>query len=173
MKNLLVLGLLLISSNVFASKFADIKTLSNSKLESARIEITALEFTSFADLKKVTVIKAKGATPQLQREATMAQAMHQLCRFFDDGVAVGIETKNEAGSLAAMNTFASFSDLNPGDQEYETLLKAIKTANAEPGVEVYSGDASGNNTAGTVLGFYDTKTNEIAVFTNTNCGSDN
>lgn len=173
MKNLLVLGLLLISSNVFASKFADIKTLSNSKLEAVRKEITALEIVTHTDFKKVTVLKAKGATPQLQREATMAQAMHQLCRFFDDGVAVGIDPKNEAGSLAAMNTFASFSELNPEDTDYETLLKAIKTANAEPGVELYSGDASGNNTAGTVLGFYDTKTNEIAVFASTNCGSDN
>jgi hypothetical protein len=41
------------------------------------------------------------------------------------------------------------------------------------GVEVYNGSASGNNTGGTVLGFYDTINNELAVFANTNCGSDN
>lgn len=171
MKQIIILGLLLTSSNVFASKFADIKEMSNPRLESARQEIESLEFSPFASLKKVTVLKAKGSTPQLQREATVAQAMHGLCRFFDDGVAVGIDTKDEAGSLAAMEVFADQMEHDSSD--YQKLLKAIKTVNAESGVELYSGDASGNNTYGTVLGFYDTKTNEIAVFANTNCGSDN
>lgn len=172
MKNLLILGMLLTSSNVFASKFADLKSLSNNNLETARTEIKNLEIVTHADFKKVSVLKAKGDTPQKQREATIAQAMHTLCPFFDDGVALGINTKDEKGNLSALTDFTDSLQISQDDPNYIKLLATVKKVNAESGVEVYSGSTSGNNTYGTVFGFYDTKNNELAVFANTNCGRD-
>lgn len=64
------------------------------------------------------------------------------------------------------------SNIQDGDAEFNLLQKNVSIFNRESGVEVYSGAAGGNNTAGTVLGIYDTNTNEIAVFASTNCGSD-
>lgn len=172
MKNLLILGMLLTSSNVFASKFADLKSLSNSKLEAARAEMVALQIVTHSDFKKVVVLKAKGTTIQKQREATVAQAIHTLCPYFDDGVAIGVNTKDEQGTLAAVTDFTDSLQITPGDSDYDKLFTVVKTVNSESIIEVYSGSTSGNNTYGTVLGFYDTKNNELAVFANTNCGRD-
>lgn len=164
--------MLLTSSNVFASKFDDLKSLSNKKLEAARTEVVALEIVTHSDFKKVAVLKAKGTTVQKQREATVAQLMHTLCPYFDDGVAIGINTKDEPGTLAAVADFTDSMQISPGDSDYDKLFTVVKTVNSESNIEVYSGSTSGNNTYGTVLGFYDTKNNELAVFANTNCGSD-
>lgn len=173
MKSLLLLGILFISSNVLASQLGDLQSLSNKKLEAARLELIKLEIISHADLKKVLVLKAKGNTLQKQREATMGQAAHTLCRFFDDGVALGLNTKDEAGTKTAIFDFTDPLQMSDNDIDYLNFVSATKKINAESGVEVYSGSASGNNTYGTVIGFYDVKNNELAVFANTNCGSDN
>lgn len=164
--------MLLTSSNVFASKFVELKSLSNSKLEVARTQMVALEIITHSDFKKVAVLKAKGTTAQKQREATVAQAMHTLCPYFDDGVAVGINTKDEQGTLAAVADFTESMQIYTGDSDYDKLFTVVKTVNSESSIEVYSGSTSGNNTYGTVLGFYDTTTNELAVFANSNCGRD-
>lgn len=173
MKKSLLLGLLFLSSNVFASQFGNIQSLSNSKLEAARSEMANLELITHSDFKKVVVLKAKGKTLQQQREATVAQASHTLCRFFDDGVAIGLNTKDEAGTMAAILDFTEPMQLNDDDIDYIKFASVVKKLNAESGVELYSGSASGNNTYGQIIGIYDTKTNELAVFANTNCGSDN
>jgi uncharacterized SAM-dependent methyltransferase len=172
MKNLLILGMLLTSSSVFASKFDSLKSLSNTKLEVARTQMVALEIVTHSDFKKVAMLKAKGATAQKQREATVAQAMHTLCPYFDDGVAVGVNTKDEQGTLAAITDFTESMQISSGDSDYDKLFTVVTTVNSESSIEVYSGSTSGNNTYGTVLGFYDTKTNELAVFANSNCGRD-
>ena len=173
MKKSLLLGLLILSSNVFASTFGDIQSLSNKKLEAARAEMANLEVVTHSDFKKVVVLKAKGKTLQQQREATIAQAAHTLCRFFDDGVAIGLNTKDEAGNMAAVLDFTEPMQMSDDDIDYINFVSVVKKLNAEPGVELYSGSASGNNTYGQIIGVYDTKTNELAVFANTNCGSDN
>jgi len=173
MKRSLLLGLLLLSSNVFASTFGDIQSLSNKKLESLRAEMANLEIVTHSDFKKVVVLKAKGKTLQQQREATIAQAAHTLCRFFDDGVAIGLNTKDETGTMAAVLDFTEPMQMTDDEPNYINFVSVVKKINAESGIEVYSGSASGNNTYGQIVGFYDTKTSELAVFANTNCGSDN
>jgi len=172
MKGLILAGLMIVSTNVFASKISTIKTLSNSKLNSAATELIAIDLVSHSTLKKVTELKGKGKTLQELRMNTVAQVAHTACPFFDDGVALSLNSKDEKGTLNAVADLIDSSDVNKGDAVYNSLVKNITAINSEDGVEVYSGSASGNNTAGTVVGLYDTKTNEVAVFANTNCGSD-
>lgn len=172
MKSLILAGLLVLSSNVFASKLVTIKNLSNTKLNAAAVEINGMDFVSHYGMKKVVELKGKGNSAQELRQNTVAQALHQTCAFFDDGVSIGINSKDEKGTLAAVADLIDSTDINKGDAAFNQLVRNVSIFNKEPGVEVYSGSASGNNTVGTVLGIYDTKTNEIAVFANTNCGSD-
>ncbi len=171
MKHLLITGLLLASSNVFASKMVNIKTLTNPKLEATRAALVKLDIVTHASTKKILELKGSGKTPLELRTNAIAQALHTTCPFFDDGVSVSVDSKDAKGSEAAAETFlADAYDAENG--EFAIVTNSVKNFNAEAGVEVYSGEASGNNTVGTVLGIYDTKNNEIAVFANTNCGSD-
>lgn len=172
MKNLIIAGLMVLSTNVFASKFAPISGLSNTKLNAAAAELKGMDVVTHTAFKKVIELKGKGNTAQEIRQSAVAQAAHIACPFFDDGVAIGLNSKDDKGTLAAVADYTESSNVEKGDAEYNQLVRNVSVFNKEAGVEVYSGSASGNNTAGTVLGIYDTKTNEIAVFANTNCGSD-
>ncbi len=173
MKNLLFLTAFTISSNIYASQITNINSLSNTLLESVTNKIIGTELVTHSTRKKVVVLKGKGKTAQEIRQNTLAQAAHTICPFFDDGVAITLNTKDDKGSMRAVSDLADSSNINSGDPEYNTLLKSITAANKIPTVELYSGSASGNNTSGTILGFYDLVNNEMAVFSNTNCGSDN
>ena len=172
MKNFLIVGLLLASTNIFASDLVNITSMTNKTLDAAQAQIAKLEVVTHKGLKKVTKLKGKGTTPAEIKLNTVAQAMHTLCGFFDDGVSVALNSKDEKGSLAAVADFSDSTNISKGDADYTTLVNAVSTANKQVGVEIYSGSASGNNTAGTVLGIYDTKNQEMAIFANTNCGSD-
>ncbi|MFA6237824.1 MAG: hypothetical protein WC635_10890 [Bacteriovorax sp.] len=172
MKNLFLASLLLMSGNVFASKLANIKTLTNPVLEESSKELAGMDMITHSGSKKVLELKGKGNSAQEIRSGAVAQAMHTLCPFFDDGVAVGINTKDENGTLNAVADLTDSTNTTEGDADYKALVRSIGAANKQNNVEVYSGSASGNNTVGTVLGFYDIKNNEIAVFASTNCGSD-
>ena len=96
--------------------------------------------------------------------------MHTLCGYFDEGVSLILDSKDDQGTKNAVDTFTDSN--NRDSDKYSNVLAAVKSANKQLGVEVYSGSAGGNNTFGTVLGFYDVFHNEIAVFASTNCGSD-
>lgn len=172
MKQFLILGLLLSSTSVFASKLANIDTLSNSALDAAAKSVISLEFVSHSALKKVLVLKANANSPQGMREKTVAQSLHTLCPFFDEGVGLSLVAKNAASAKNTVIEFTESSYLENADKQLATLLAAIKNANKEETVEVYSGAVAGNNTYGNVLGFYDVKNDEVAVFANTNCGRD-
>lgn len=172
MKNLFLASLLLMSSNVFASKLVTIKSLTNPTLNSAANELNKMEFLSHNGMKKVVELSGKGKTAQEIRQNTVAQVLHTVCPFFDDGVSIGVNSKDEKGTLSAVADLIDSSSVSKGDAEYNQLVKNVSAVNTQANVELYSGSASGNNTMGTVLGFYDLKNNEIAVFSNTNCGSD-
>jgi hypothetical protein len=172
MKSLILASLLVLSSNVFASKLVTIKSLTNTKLDAASSELVGMDLVTHSTLKKVIELKGKGATAQEIRMNTVAQALHSVCPFFDDGVSIGINTKDEKGTLNAVADLIDSSSVDKGDAAYNQVVRNVSIFNAEAGVEVYSGSASGNNTMGTVLGIYDTKTNEVAVFASTNCGRD-
>lgn len=172
MKNLFLAGILLISTNAFASKMVNIKTLTNPVLEESSKELAGMDMITHTGSKKVLELKGKGNTVQELRRNAVAQAMHGLCPFFDDGVGIGVNTKDEKGTLNAVSDLIDSTNVSEGDADHKALIRTIDAANKQVGVEVYSGSASGNNTVGTVLGFYDVKNNEIAVFASTNCGSD-
>lgn len=170
MKQFLFATCLVLSTNAFASKLAPIKSLTNAKLEAASSALIATDIITHSTLKKVLELKGKGSSAQEIRMNTVAQAAHTACPFFDDGVSLSLNSKDAKGSASAMADLLDSS--SPSAEEEQVIAKNIAVFTAEPGVEVYSGSASGNNTAGTVVGIYDTKNNEVAVFANTNCGSD-
>lgn len=172
MKGLILASLMVLSSNVFASKLVSIKSLSNPKLDAAASELIGTDLVSHSALKKVIELKGKGTTAQEIRLNTVAQALHTVCGFFDEGVSLGINSKDEKGTLNAVADLIDSSNIDQGDAAYNQIVRDVSVFTNEAGVEVYSGSASGNNTMGTVLGIYDTKTNEVAVFASTNCGSD-
>lgn len=173
MKNLFIASLLLASTNVFASKMVVIKTFSNSVIEASASEIGGMDAISHYGGKKVIELKGKGATAQEIRQNAVAQALHTLCPFFDDGVRLVLNSKDQKGSLDAVTDILDSVYTTEEEADYKSLVRTISAVNKEAGVEVYSGSTSGNNTSGAVLGFFDVKNNEIAVFANTNCGSDN
>lgn len=172
MKIFFLAALVLMSSNVFASKLINIKTLTNSTLESASQELAGLDLVTHSATKKVIELKGKGKTAQEIRENAVAQALHTVCPFFDDGVSVALNTKDEKGSLNAVTDLLDSSNIDEGDADYKAVVRVVSTINKQVGIELYSGTAGGNNTSGTVLGFYDVNNNEIGVFASTNCGRD-
>lgn len=172
MKGLLIAGLLVMSSNVFAAKFANIKSLTNPTLDKAASSLIATEHVNYSSLKKVISLTA-GKNEGESRKKAVAQALHTVCPFFDDGVGIGLNSKDAKGTKIAVEDLTMDGIITEGDAEYKAIAEAVKKINETKNVELYSGAASGNNTAGSVLGFYDLDNNEIAVFANTNCGSDN
>ena len=172
MKNLLIASLIFSSTAIMASTLAPLTAMTNSTLQDSSAKIAKLELTNYSALKKVISLKAKGSTPLEIRTNTIAQAVHTLCPYFDDGVSIRVNSKNKAGTDLAVNDYTENGSLSNNDSELKTLTDALSAANQQSGIEVYSGSASGNNTSGTVLGIFDTKNNEIAVFSNSNCGSD-
>lgn len=177
MKNLFLTSILLTaalaSSSVYASKLTTIKNFTNPDMNTVSSELISMDLITHSGAKKVLELKGKGTSAQEIRQNTVAQALHTLCPFFDDGVSLALNSKDHKGSLQAVNDLIDSTQVSDGDPEYKTLLKSISEVNEKASIEVYSGGASGNNTYGTVLGFYDLKNHEIAVFSNTNCGSDN
>lgn len=164
--------MLAMSTNVFSSTFVDLKTLSNPEVESASNVISAVELMTHSTKVKVTQLKGTGSSAQKIRRNAVAQAIHTLCPFFDDGVEISLNPKNEKGILKAVWDLTDTFQISESDTQYTQLFQAIKLVNQESSVEIYSGTTSGNNTYGSVLGFYDLKNDEIAAFAATNCGSD-
>ena len=173
MKNLVLAGLVLFSTNVFASKMVNIKTFTNPAILKAEKEVSKLEFINYTGGKKVLQLKASGSTLQEQRQKTIAQALHTLCPFFDEGVSLGLASKDESGVEDAAYEFEYYID---GTENAEASMKAFKSmvrdVNLGSDIEVFSGGASGNNTSGAVMGIYDLKNQEIFIMAATNCGRD-
>lgn len=171
MKGLLIAGLLVISSNVFAAKFANIKSLTNPELDKAASSLISTEHVNYSSLKKVISLTG-GKNDRENRKNAVAQALHTVCPYFDDGVGIGLNSKDAKGTKIATEDLTMDSVLTEQDAEYKVIAGAVEKINSFKSVELYSGAASGNNTAGSVLGFYDLDNNEVAVFAATNCGSD-
>ena len=111
-------------------------------------------------------------TDPAARSKRIKEVMHRyMCRFFDESIDIGPNRgANPAKSV--------ITDLEPDyymiDEESKipALESALAKAYKNPKLDILSGSASGNNTAGAVLGIYDTVHNEILFFGFTNCGSD-
>lgn len=149
--------------SAFAAKLKNIKHLSNESLEKLSEIANAEKALTQGTVKIITPTPARGRSAAEVRQATVAQAAHQLCAFFDDGVSLG-----KAGAEEAINNLA---DQSLDDKSIAKMSSTLKEAQGDK-IEIYSGSASGNNTVGTVVGVYDLANNEILVIANTNCGSD-
>jgi hypothetical protein len=157
------------SSNIFASQLLNIKNFTNPEMTKAKASISKLSSINYSSAKKVLVLKATGSTLQEKRQKTVAQALHTLCPYFDDGIALGLTPRNQAGLDDIAIIFESFMDET---SDLESLKDIAKNAMESTELEVYNGETSGNNTVGAVMGIYDVKNQEILVFASTNCGSD-
>lgn len=161
-------SLILISTNSFSAQMTNIKNLTNTKLQAASSELAGMDIVTHYATKKVQALSNSARPLQMQREKAVAQAIHTLCPHFDDGVNIGLTTKDEKGTLAAVSDFGT--DLTKGDAAYNQLVRNLSKINNQKNVELYSGNVSGNNTMGSVVGFFDIDNNEIGVFASTNCG---
>lgn len=168
MKKIFIAILVLLSTNLFASKFSPADSFSRESLNIATSNLSSMEFINRKLYKKVIELKAAGKTEQAIRQNTVAQAIHLSCSFFDDGVEISLASKNMRSLKRTLAEFQYYID----ESLKNTFLETIYKINNEADIEVYAGAASGNNTSGAVLGIYDIKNNEVAVFASTNCGSD-
>jgi hypothetical protein len=172
MKNLSIYAaMIFVVPPVFAAQFHDVKQLANPGLEAAMLSTgTANAFNKAVKIDQLTA--AKGKSDADLRKGTIGQVLHADCEFFDDGVNIA-KVDGDAKSIgAAVDDFVDqFIDNSDGlkAQLKTDLLTAIKVGN----VDIYSGNASGNNTMGTVLGIYDLDHDEVLGSAFTNCGSDN
>jgi hypothetical protein len=112
------------------------------------------------------------ATDEFARMQRVKEVMHRyMCSFFDESIDLGRAT----GSKRVDVTLA---DVDIEDNAYDQDADVAAFSSALTGVfgrsdlDVMSGGASGNNTAGEVMGVYDVTHNEILFFGFTNCGSD-
>jgi hypothetical protein len=168
MRKLILLAIIVSSGNVFASKLVNIQNFTNPALKEVKQSIAGLDSINYSAGKKVLDLKAVGKTAQEKRHKTVAQAIHTLCPYFDDGVALGLTSKDEVGLNDVVATFETYMV----SEEVKSLKEIVKTASNSSDLEIYNGEASGNNTVGAVIGIYDVKNQEILVFSSTNCGSD-
>jgi hypothetical protein len=104
------------------------------------------------------------------RMKRVKEVMHRyMCSFFDESIDLAHTTSAKA-ALKDVNL-----DTNASDQSAQVapLEAALTKVLADKKMDVMSGGASGNNTAGEIMGIYDVTHNEILFFGYTNCGSDN
>lgn len=111
-------------------------------------------------------------TDPVAREKRIKEVMHRfMCTLFDES----IDIARFSGPSALDKTLNNldFRD-NAGVSEAETtkFKTALSAVLANKQLDVESGRASGNNTAGEVMGVYDIAHNEVLFFGFTNCGSD-
>lgn len=115
------------------------------------------------------------ATDLDARYNRVKEVMHRyMCRLFDEEISMG---RNAGGAAKRVETVLSDINLYDYADEQEADADAFSAAltavYADPNLDVLSGQASGNNTFGEIMGVYDIKNNEILFFGFTNCGSDN
>ena len=115
------------------------------------------------------------ATDQDAREKRIKEVMHRyMCSFFDDSIDIarstGTVTKKISSTVSDLDLDNEASDASKTDLAAFSTALTYVFGNAK--LDVLSGGASGNNTAGEVMGVYDEAHNEIFFFGFTNCGSD-
>lgn len=171
MKGLIFSLVLLVSSNVFAAKMVNINELSNKTLEASRVQLNGLyKVITNTALKKVVEFEESEMSSEFKK-ASISFALYHACPFMGNQVEVEQNTNDEAGVRAATDTIVDriIDRTNP---QYTTITNALQAVAQTEGVEIYSGKADARRSYGTVLGFYDTNTNEVAVFANTTCGDE-
>lgn len=112
------------------------------------------------------------ATDPAAREKRVKEVMHRyMCSFFDDS----IDLSRRSGANAA-HAILDDLDMTNNASDQDAAVKAFSDALGpvlkNKNLDVLSGNASGNNTMGEVMGVYDVAHDEILYFGFTNCGSD-
>jgi len=111
-------------------------------------------------------------TDPVARQKRIKEVMHRfMCTLFDESIDIARFSGPSALDKTLSNiNFKDNASVSEADaKKFKTALSAV-LANKE--LDVESGRASGNNTAGEVMGVYDIAHNEVLFFGFTNCGSD-
>ena len=111
------------------------------------------------------------ATDRDARMKRIKEVMHRyMCSLFDES----IDLSRPSGSNAVKNTLdiLDFDRNAEGTTDVGRFSGALGDVFKKKDLDVVAGYASGNNTAGEVMGVYDVAHNEILFFGFTNCGSD-
>jgi hypothetical protein len=111
-------------------------------------------------------------TDPAARETRVKEVMHRfMCSFFDES----IDLSRHSGAAAVKQTLSDVDmddNASGEDADVAKFTSALGQVFKDSQLDVMSGSASGNNTAGEVMGVYDIAHNEILFFGFTNCGSD-
>jgi hypothetical protein len=115
------------------------------------------------------------ATNQASREKRVKEVMHRfMCGFFDESIDLGHDTGAQGAKNAINDLDLGTNDSDGGDSPgAKGVVAAMDAVTKDKDLDVMSGSASGNNTAGEIMGVYDMKNHEIFFFGFSNCGSDN
>jgi hypothetical protein len=108
------------------------------------------------------------------REKRIKEVMHRyMCSFFDESIDIGRPSGSAANEVKTVLSDVDMDDnASEEDAKVTAFSDALKNVLGNRKLDVLSGSASGNNTAGEIMGVYDTAHDEIFYFGFTNCGSD-
>jgi hypothetical protein len=138
-------------------------------LSAAGTKIDGALLGTYKFLKPTTEVRDPAA-----REKRIKEVMHRfMCSFFDESIDI-VHRSGAAGAKRAVDDLQidRNSDNASDSPVAQALASAIEGAATDSQLDVMSGSASGNNTAGDVLGVYDITHNEVLFYGFTNCGSD-
>lgn len=109
-----------------------------------------------------------------ERLANLKQAIHAYFGAdFSESLDLRLVTPSEKGVEEAMNALNVRGNTCDADESKVSALEAALTqAVSAPGVEVYAGHGSGNNTTGDLVGLYDVAHDQIVFFGFSNFGSE-
>lgn len=111
------------------------------------------------------------ATDDNARMNRVKEVMHRyMCSFFDESIDIGRSTGSK--KVEATMRDVDFDSNEQDDAKVKTFQAALTKVFQNDKLDVMSGGASGNSTAGEVMGIYDKGHNEVFFFGFTNCGSD-
>ena len=158
------------SDELSRARFTSYRSPTNAKLKALDVAGSKFEYAYVGTYKfnKPTTEK----TEPLAREKRIKEVMHRyMCGFFDESIDIGRNTGANKVDVAMSDVDFDRNayDQDPDVADFRAALAAVYT---DPKLDVLSGGASGNNTAGEVMGIYDVTHNEIFYFGFTNCGSD-
>lgn len=163
MKTFLTIALCL-STNLFAAQLTNIQEMTNKTLETERKQILKNYIVTHTALKKITLDNEEAVTDELKREA-LFYTLNYACPFFSEATFQTSDVQNAVDTLVD-------SLIDRTHTQYLALTESLTNVSKIDTVEIYSGKGSGRLNYGTIVGLFDSVNNEVAIFANTNCGSE-
>jgi vacuolar-type H+-ATPase catalytic subunit A/Vma1 len=163
MKVFLAIALSL-STQLFAAQLTNIQEMTNKSLETERKEILKNYIVTHSAIKKITLVNENEVNDELKREA-LFYTLNYACPFFQEASFQKSDVQKSVDTLVDRM-------IDRTHTQYTALTNSLTNVSKMENVEIYSGNGSGRLNYGTIVGLFDSVNNEVAVFANTNCGSE-